>query len=580
MSVNWNALSGKVVDGTNIRKKHGGEKTKLLTKFIFQSSKISLTQPISYFKIEEADLGEVDLHVSFYPWKEVFPLSYKEPALLLKVIQSIIQQDKGDLSAFSEIILDQWAFINSTHKEIGIMLEELHKLDKISQIITSKREMGTKIENLYLAREYIERQSNASYLGAQRNLLEKLIQDETILQPQFEIAEDEYSSIQRQITQYLTQEDQFNTQQNHLKTRQRDLFQETNEITKRMDDLDPKLTTYREKIADLDPDDENSSIERLRAKLDKVQKDYDLFGTERKNLMKKSQELKKTQIRERKNFKDVKKHLSRLRPLHDQKKNEFETLSRRNETLKRQIETIKKELASRILAKPTSDEDSMDNITINYSSSQEIEDQILLIQSKLEKIDSILEKQFSTTDLSQIQPKLTKRYSTLQTHFDSLNSNTNLESQIEQYAHGSEMQLLKLNRMKNWINYFLTPLELIFNFELSISAPNKDLLVNLNVMNMKGEIINVEEDLTRFQSAFLIFSIIIAIYLSLDIKLVPLCLSHLPKSIITKQTFQRTIESLTAQIQAHPSLQDLQLVFFFDIPQSYDLSIQDLTSIE
>ncbi len=552
----------------------------MLTKFIYQSSKISLTPPISYFKIDAADLGKVDLPVIFYPWKEVFPRCYTEPAFLLRVIQSIMQQDKGDPSAFSEIILDQWAFINSTHKEIGIMLKELHKLDKFSHIIASKREMGTQIENLYLARQYIERQSNASYLATQRNLLEKLIHDETILLPKFEIAEDEYSSIQRQITQYLTQEDQFNTQQNHLKTRQRDLFQETNEITKRMDELDPKLTTYREKIVDLDPNEKSSSIERLRGKLDKVQKDYDLFSAERKNLMKKSQELKKTQVRERKNFKDVKKHLSRLRPLHDQKKLVFETLSRRNQTLKRQIETIKKELASRILAKPTSNDDSTDNITINYSSSQEIEDQILLFQAKLEKIDTILEKHFSTTDLSQIQPNLAERYSSLQTHFNSLNSNTNLESQIEQYAHGSEMQLLKLNRMKNWINYFLVPLELLFNFELSISAPNKNLLVNLSVMNMKGEILNVEEDLTRFQFAFLNFSIIIALYLSLDIKLVPLCLSHLPKSITTKQTFQRTLESLTTQIQAHPSLQDLQLVFFFDIPQSYDLSIQDLTSLE
>ncbi|TFH26442.1 MAG: hypothetical protein E4G98_07060 [Promethearchaeota archaeon] len=259
---------------------------------------------------------------------------------------------------------------------------------------------------------------------------------------------------------------------------------------------------------------------------------------------------------------------------------EFDTLSHRIQALRRQIDTIKNEVASHILTKTASDDDLTDSITINYSSSQEIEDQILLYQTKLEKIDLILEKQFSTADLSQIQTQMIERYSLLHSHLKALDPTSDLVSLIDQYAHGSEMQLLKLNRMKNWINYFIAPLELHFNFEFIISAPHRDLVVNLSVMNMKGEILDVEKDLTRFQSAYLYFSQIIALYLSLDIQFVPLCLSTLPKSITTKQTFQKVMESLAVQIQTHPSLQDFRVVFFFDIPQSYDLSIQDLPSIE
>jgi len=539
-----------------------------------------LKQTISYVKIDTDDLDKLDLPVNIYPWEEVIPLCYTESALLLRVIQSIFQKEQGKIPAFSEIILDQWAFIMSTHKDIRLMIKDLRLLDKLSHVIASKGELKNQIENLHIAQQYIESQSNESYLATQRNLLDKLMKDEIEIEPQFEIAEDEFSSIQRQITQYLSQEDQFNSQQKHLKNRQRDLFQETNEITKRMDDLDPKLTTYREKLEDLDPTKDRSGFDRLKGKLDIVQKDYDLFSEERKNLMKQSQELKKTQLRERKNFKDVKKHLSRLRPLHNQKKMAFEVISKRNQSLKRQIENIKKEIASRILTNPASDDDISTNSSINYSSSQEIEEKILLYQSKLEKINAILDKHFSTTDLSKVQPLLAERFSKLKSKLNSLDSNSTLESQIEQFAHGSEMQLLKLNRMKYWINHFLAPLELHFNFELLISNPSGDLHLNLAVLNMKGKIINAEKDLTRYQFAYLTYSLIISLYLSLDIHFVPLCLSHLPKSITTKQTFQKSMETLATQILAHPSLQDLRLVFFFDIPQSYDLSLQDLSSLE
>lgn len=542
---------------------------------IFET-KIPLDKSIMFLQPPLEELDTLPSHLQSLAWEESFPAIFRENAQFSQTISELLSPNHPFHNSFQEPLSSHWDYVIQVSSEIELTLKKLETLDKLADIIAQKRKISNEIRDLENAHLFLQKKQVDTIFQTKKALLQKKIEEREQLEPKFEIEQDEYNSLKNQLDLYIAQENQFKSQQKHLKDRQRDLYQATNEITKLMDELDPKIQLYKEKIRDLDPDDDKNDFERLQQKLESVQEKYNQYNQERKSLMHQSQTLKKNLLKERQNFKDIKKHLNRLRPSFDSKKEIFEKSFQRLGSLKQDIENLKIELDSRIFEETTKNTSNNGPTEINFSSIPEVEETLERKKGQLIQIDTLLNRKFQSTDIDQIQAIWDEKYSLLLKKSTLLTGKLDPSEKIANVTYASQIEMLKIIRFKDWMTYFLSSFEIEFVFDLQVHPEDSSLKTVFLLQSNKGDNLDFEENLTRIQKAYVAFSTIISLYLAFDIHLIPLQMTKLPSLIVTKQTFQKSIEMLADQIANHPDLNDTRLIFFMDNQTPYDLSIMKI----
>ena len=181
-------------------------------------------------------------------WRNWIPRVFSENHTFLEFFSQFYAKTEKILE-FSEDSFEQlWETTFETYQNLEKTKNVYLNLQKIEIVISERIELQQDIERLKEFEKQLKNFAENSLVQNKQNLLAKLKTELMNIQPTYEIQRDEFLVHQKRMEQSEHDQKSFKIQQNRLKQSQRELFRQTNSITKQMDDLDPQMQIYLDKL--------------------------------------------------------------------------------------------------------------------------------------------------------------------------------------------------------------------------------------------------------------------------------------------------------------------------------------------
>ncbi|UYP45898.1 hypothetical protein NEF87_002183 [Candidatus Lokiarchaeum ossiferum] len=550
-------------------------------KIIINDQAILIESPLLFLK-GDCDVSSISgENLKIVEWNEYFPDIFENPLKLntfIHLFPSILSSSNLINKEISSSTAQTWTGVVHAFNQLNNVSKVFPNILRINTILAEQNTIKEEITTLIAYQLKLKEITENSLYITKKDLLAKLQKELANLQPKFEIEKDEYSVYADRMQNYLKKKNDYNSIQKSLKEEQRVLFRQTNEITKMMDERDPSMQTYLDKLADLDPELQAEDYKRIQKKYNTLKVEYDKLKSHRNSIMNESKGIKQRLLKSRNEFKQSNKELRSFQPQFQEIEAKFLSLRSQIESLQKQIQEIETELNLMVDSGKSSSSNidlSLDHIP--YTSLAQVEE--LLMQKKqrqnliLSKLDEIFHSTESSTISKDIENRISKMEDILKNISSSVSEfekNDKIDTLFRSYIH-------TLKSLQNFMNLLLEPMDFQINFSNSIEGEsNEDLKVNLILKNKKGVETNLEE-LKRVEKAYLILTLIVSCYLTLGISLIPIEFKSLPPSIVTKQTFIKATQLLSEQILLLPLEEAIHVVFFmeqtnFDVSPTIDLS--------
>ena len=475
----------------------------------------------------------------------------------------ITQQNSNKNSLLS----DNWNVLYNIFKENKANISEYEKFNQFKINLDSKPNLLQEIEHLELKEKKINQMANESIFQGKKDLLnklEKLLETHTT---EFNIQSDEYSANKQRVDEYLEIKAKFDENLSQLKNEQRILFRDTNELTKKMDALEPLIEIYHDKLEVMDPEKNSEDYNRIKKKFDaikNVQKDY---KNDRILKIKNSKDINQKMRNLRSQIKNNNNNLKKLNMSKFQEiKKKYDDLKNELESTKTQIKTVRLELDS-LLSKNEEINPQNDFIKEDkfYSNPNEIKEILKKKRNEINQIDYIFENSYDTTDLGIIIKKFEENREKL---LEKLSLNSKKLKFLSERTHNFEEFIERTKNIQSWMNKLLGIIDMKVSFSLSFDKENLKLT---NKVIKKNRQINIDTDLKRVEKAFFYFCFIISCYLGGNYKFIPIRINNLPKFMITKQNFINNIKMLEDICGELPK--DTRIIFLLE-ENNYEIPLK------
>ncbi|MHA1775382.1 MAG: hypothetical protein ACTSWC_01335 [Promethearchaeota archaeon] len=546
------------------------------------NSSIKIPDIINYIKISPENIKNNNLKIEpdvLIRWQEEIPIIFNDPTHLLTLSESIFPTTtKNSKNGKIPLTLGWKLAINELHS-LNLQINRIHALDKLRLMIDEKKRSEEKLSALISTREQLIKDFQISELQTKKKFVQERMNERAAIRSDLNIAKEEFRAIEIQYQHYIKKHEQLQTLLAQLNRQQREIYQQTNQITKNMDELDPRIIVYQEKLDEINELENTSDFNRIKSKLSIIEKEYERLQQERKNLIQKSQILKKRILQERKALKSINRKIQQLKPLFDERYNDVELLKKRMASIEKQIHKFSGEINQTL--KNEKENLQNDETTSNfqpsyssYSSLGAIESEIKNLSNKIDKYNKILERNLKSSDLLDVEKKWLQKKEEFKEKMLLWEKESKAKLIYPQIFEISKKQMEILMKFKNWVNILLASQKNTCNIDFSLSPKNSALQMSLIIQDYKGETIKFDDELARFQKSILSFSLIFAFYLSNNCFLVPIRLSYLDPAIITKQTFKKTMKYFSEVFAEITTFQPIKIVFFNDTSTNYEIQSQ------
>lgn len=547
---------------------------------IINEQSILLESPLIFLK-GECDISSIsECDLKTVEWEMFLPDILEVPSKMNAFIHSypsFLSHSFSASNSFSSTA-QTWTAIVQTKEQLNKISKVFPNILRINAILAERNTIADEISNLYKYQINLKEITKNSLYATKKDLLAKLQKELAKLQPKFEIEKDEYSVYADRMQIFQKKKRDYNSIQKALKEEQRVLFRQTNEVTKIMDERDPNMQTYLEKLADLDPELQAEDHQRIQKKYDVIKSEYDKLKSHRNEIMKDSKGIKQKLLKSRNEFKQSNKDLRSFQPQFQEIESKFLSLQSQVESLQKQIQEIENELNTMVDSENASSSEI--NLTLDhipYTSLEQVDELLMQKKQRQNLILSKLDEIFHSTESSTISKDIEKRIAKMEEILKEVNAAVSKFEKINSIESNFRSYIKTVKTFQKYMTVFLEPIGINIHFSHSIEGEsNENFQVNIISKNSKGSEINLKE-LKRVEKAYVILSFIISCYLSLGINIIPIEFKSLPPSVVTKQTFIKATQLLSEQFVLMPVEEAIHVVFFmehasFDVSPTIDLS--------
>ncbi|RLI63615.1 MAG: hypothetical protein DRO88_09460 [Promethearchaeia archaeon] len=501
-------------------------------------------------------------------WNNILEDIFINSDLLIKFISNLDNIIMHQNLEEKGTILEYWGKIYGSFEGIKEIILYYKKINNLNTLILNKTNLVKEIEYLELVKRKIQVSNKKSIFQTKKDLLSKLINTEQTLSSEFKFQSEEFYSFNQRITNFLDKKAKLDKNLYKLKQEQRNLFSETNQITKQMDEKDPLLETYKNKIKTLDPIKNQEDYNRIKKKLDNIRDLYDDLKKKRSIKIKESKEVKQKIRNLRLELKRNSGELNKLMPKFQEIKKKFEELNVELENIKQQRKTIQTELKSflELDDKENLNLDS-DNEAIIYNNPHQIEEKLKKYRNQMDYIERNIEENFKTQNIDFIRKEIEKDKKKL---LENIKLNSEKLDIIAKEINNFKKFFDRIKKIQFWMNKLLSQIGLIFSF--SISFEEEKMLLTYNIMR-NNQSININSDLKRIEKTYFYLSFIISSYLGGNYNFIPISINNLPKFMITRQNFIKNVKMLDNISDEFPD--DITIIFFLE-QNTYELPLKVL----
>ena len=548
----------------NILKKREGENENMI-KLNIDSNEIPINQKLIFLQ-GSYDINAIEnLPYSWIDWDENIEILFSDSNLMIEFfshLNSIITQQSSKKTG---LISDNWNNLYSTFKENKNNITEYEKFNDLNKNMVRKLNLLQEIERLEIMEKKLDQIANQSIFQGRKDLLlklEKLLETQTT---EFYIQSDEFFVNKQRVDENLAIKTKFDGNLSQLKHEQRILFKETNDLTKQMDNLEPLMDVYQEKLEVIDNDKKSEDYKRIKKKFDVIKKEHEDYKNDRVLKIKKSKEItqkmRNLRAQIKKNNKDLKK--LDMSKFHEIKK-KYENLKTDLENTKAQIKSVGLDIESMLNNnEKISPQNDLNQENTFYSNPTEIKELLKKKRNQINQIDDFFENTYDTTDLEIIKKKINSDRRNLLNKLSSNSEKLLISSEKTPYY---EEFFERIKKIQSWMNKILSKIDLKISFSLAF---DEEKLKLTNKIIKKTQYINFNTDLKRVEKAFFYFSAIISSYLAENYKFSPIRIKNLPQFMITKQNFIKNIKMLEDICDKLP--EDIRIIFLleehkFEIP--------------
>ncbi len=513
------------------------------------------------------DINAIEnLPYSWVKWGNYLEDIFSNSNLMIEFLSNLNFLITQQNSKKNSLISDNWNELYAKFKENDENIVEYKKFNNIKLNMVSKTNLLKEIEHLELMEKNISQMANESIFLGKKDLLRKLEKLLKTLTTEFDIQSDEYFANRQRIDEYLEIKVKYDTNISLLKNDQRHLFKETNELTKQMDNLEPLLETYYDKLELIDSENNDKDYNRIKKKYNDVKSSHKDLKNERILKMKISKGVKQ-KIRNLRS--QTKKNNDNLKKLNTSKFQEikkiFNELKTEIENTKAQIESVRIDIDSFLNINRNINPQINQNQEVKYySNPNEIIEVLKKKRNKIDQIDSKFENSYETTDLEIIKKKFNNDRQKL---LEKLRLNSENLGLLSKKTHYFEEFIERIKNIQSWMNKFLSKIDMKISFSLTFDKENLKLT---NKIMKQNQYINIDKDLKRVEKAFIYFSFIFSCYLGGDHKFIPLRIIDLPKFMITQQNFIKNIKMLGDISDELPK--DIIIIFLLE-QRKYEIEI-------
>ncbi len=538
-----------------------------MIKLIINSHKIPINEKLTFLQ-GNYNISEIEnLPYSWVEWDKYLDNIFSDSNLMIDFLSNlnfmITQQNSKKLSLLSE----NWNELYGIFKDNKDNISEYKKFNHFKINLENKSNLLQEIERLELKEKKIDQLADESIFQGKKDLLrklEKLLETHTT---EFTIQSDEYFANKQRVDEYLEIKAKYDENLSQIKYEQRILFKETNELTKQMDDLEPLLETYQDKLEVLDPEKNKEDFKRIQKKCDDIKSVHKDLKSDRILKIKNSKDINQ-KMRNLRN--QIKKNNNNLKKLNISKfqeiKKKYDYLNTELENTKAQIKSVRLEINS-MLSKnekinPQSDRNQEEKF---YSSPHEIKEVLKKKRNNINQIDNIFEISYETTDFDIINKKFEKNRMKLS---EKLSQNSEKLKHISKETHNFKEFIERTKNIQSWMNKILSKIDMKVSFSLAF---DKEKLKLTNKVMRKNQFITIDSDLKRVDKAYFYFSFIISSYLGGNYKFIPIRIENLPKFMITKGNFIKNIKMLEEICDELP--EDISIIFLLE-ENNYEIPLK------
>ncbi|MHA1511185.1 MAG: hypothetical protein ACTSRX_05630 [Promethearchaeota archaeon] len=538
-----------------------------MIKLIINSHKIPINEKLTFLQ-GNYNINEIEnLPYSWVEWDKYLDNIFSDSNLMIDFLSNLNFMITQQNSKKSSLLSENWNELYGIFKDNKDNISEYKKFNHFKLNLENKSNLLQEIERLELKEKKIDQLADESIFQGKKDLLrklEKLLETHTT---EFTIQSDEYFANKQRVDEYLEIKAKYDENLSQIKYEQRILFKETNELTKQMDDLEPLLETYQDKLEVLDPKKNKEDFKRIQKKCDDIKSVHKDLKSDRilkiKNSKDINQKMRNLRNQIKKNNNNLKKqNISKFQEI----KKKYDYLNTELENTKAQIKSVRLEINS-MLSKnekinPQSDINQEEQF---YSSPNEIKEVLKKKRNNINQIDNIFENSYETTDLDIINKKFKKNRMKIS---EKLSQNSEKLKHISEETHNFEEFIERTKNIQSWMNKILSKIDMKLSFSLAFDKENLKLT---NKVMRKNQIINIDTDLKRVEKAFFYFSYIISSYLGGNYKFIPIRIENLPKFMITKGNFIKNIKMLEDICDELP--EDISIIFLIE-ENNYEIPLK------
>jgi len=514
------------------------------------------------------DINDIEnLPYSWIEWDKLLDNIFSDSNLMIDFHSNLHFMITQQNSKKNSLLSDNWNELYGIFKENKDIISEYKKFNHLKLNLENKSNLLQEIESLELKEKKIDQLANESIFQSKKNLLrklEKLLETHT---SEFSIQSDEYFANKQRFDEYLEIKTKFDERLSQIKHEQRVLFKETNGLTKQMDDLEPLLETYQDKLEVLDPEKNKEDFKRIQKKCNDIKSVYKDLKNDRILKIKKSKDINQKMRNLRSQIKKNNKNLKKLNISKFQEiKKKYDDLKKELEKTKAQIKSVRLEIDTMLskneILNPQSDLNQEEKF---YSSPNEIKEVLKKKRNNINQIDYIFENSYETTDVDIINKKLEKSRKKLS---EKLSLNSKMLKILSEKTHNFVEFIERTKNIQSWMNKILSKIDMKISFSLAFDKENLKLT---NKVMKKSQYINIDSDLKRVEKAYFYFSFIISSYLVGNYKFIPIRIKDLPKFMITKQNFIKNIKMLDDICDEFP--EDINIIFLLE-EKNYEIPLK------
>jgi hypothetical protein len=542
--------------------------------FLIKGKSLSITKPWLFIHGDYGADEIMTLPAQLIDWRRWIPRIFSENDVFLEFFSQFYAQTKK-FPAFSKNSFDNlWDTAFSTFQNLDKTKKVYLNLQKIENVISERSELQQNIERMLQFEKQLEKFAENSLFQSKQDLLKKLKINLTQLQPSYEIQRDEFFVHNTRMEHMKNDQKSFKIQQNRLKQIQRELFRQTNALTKQMDEFDPQMQIYLDKLNGSNLDHKSADFIRIDQKYQTLHVQYEILKDDRSAIMQKSRNVSKSLKDLRNQYKTINQQYREFKARYSVIHTRFSEIDRQFSGLNSQIASIEQELQGMISTKEKylgSEDTDTDLGPIPFGSPDQARAVVQQQKARLTLIDQKLTDIFHTTDPIQIaklmeekQQIITKKLLGFHNTLETLNTKKILPTMFQEL-------LLFLKKLEETMNHLLQPFELQVKLEFSQNSTDFSFFDTQISIFHKNQKLHMESDLNRIHRAYFYYAFIIAAYHAADLPVIPISLEYLPSFMKTKQTFQKSTTILKDTFSQLHSASNTKVVFFI-FEESYDVT--------